>query len=142
VRYRDNGGVIGPYDVASISSASGVWSLVEEEIDQLVGQWPLQNPPFIEYMALSATGGSYVNGIEGVVLNYPYNIGTFNPQLTVPYNTPYSITVGSLTVIAYPNTFSAIRTIPATLSYAVTNGTQRTGYRVYKFLAGSGSIIF
>ena len=42
-------------------------------------------------------------------------------------------------IIAYPNTFPAITTIPGTLAY---DQPTRTGYRVYRFTAGSGTITF
>ena len=42
-------------------------------------------------------------------------------------------------VIAYPNTFSAIATIPGTLTY---DQPTRSGYRVYRFTAGSGTVTF
>jgi hypothetical protein len=40
-------------------------------------------------------------------------------------------------IIAYPDTFPAITTIPGTLTYTQPT---RAGYRVYRFTAGSGSI--
>jgi hypothetical protein len=42
-------------------------------------------------------------------------------------------------VIAYPDTFRAITTIPGTLTY---NQPTRAGYRVYRFTAGTGTITF
>jgi hypothetical protein len=42
-------------------------------------------------------------------------------------------------IIAYPNTVSAITTIPGTLTY---DQPTRSGYRVYRFTAGSGTITF
>lgn len=42
-------------------------------------------------------------------------------------------------VIAYPNTFAPLRTIPGTLTY---DQPTRAGYRVYRFTAGSGTITF
>jgi hypothetical protein len=42
-------------------------------------------------------------------------------------------------VLAYPDTFPAITTIPGTLTY---NQPTRSGYRVYRFTAGSGTITF
>jgi hypothetical protein len=42
-------------------------------------------------------------------------------------------------VIAYPNTFPVITTIPGTLTY---DQPTREGYRVYRFTAGSGTITF
>lgn len=42
-------------------------------------------------------------------------------------------------VIAYPSTFAAITTIPGTLTY---DQPTRSGYRVYRFTAGSGTITF
>lgn len=142
MRYRDNGGVVGPPDIASVNAAPGVWSVVEEETSAAAGAWPLLNPPFVEYLALNNSGGSYISGIEGVVLNYPYSLNTYNPQLVIPYNTQYSFTVGYFTVIVYPLIYEPIRSISAGLTYAVTRGTQRPGYYVYKFTAGSGTILF
>ena len=40
-------------------------------------------------------------------------------------------------IIAYPNTYPAITTIPGTLTY---DQPTRSGYRVYRFTAGSGTI--
>ena len=42
-------------------------------------------------------------------------------------------------IIAYPDTYSAITTIPGTLTY---NQPTRSGYRVYRFTAGTGTITF
>lgn len=42
-------------------------------------------------------------------------------------------------IIAYPNTVGAITTIPGTLTY---DQPTRSGYRVYRFTAGSGTITF
>jgi len=40
-------------------------------------------------------------------------------------------------IIAYPNTYPAITTIPGTLTY---DQPSRAGYRVYRFTAGTGTI--
>jgi hypothetical protein len=42
-------------------------------------------------------------------------------------------------IIAYPVSYPAITTIPGTLTYTVDTST-RSGYRVYKFTAGTGSV--
>jgi hypothetical protein len=42
-------------------------------------------------------------------------------------------------IIAYPNTYPAIATIPGTLTY---DQPTRAGYRVYRFTAGTGTITF
>ena len=42
-------------------------------------------------------------------------------------------------IIAYPNTYPAITTIPGTLTY---DQPTRSGYRVYRFTAGTGTITF
>ena len=42
-------------------------------------------------------------------------------------------------IIAYPNTFPPITTIPGTLTY---DQPSRSGFRVYRFTAGSGTITF
>lgn len=44
-----------------------------------------------------------------------------------------------IVIIAYPDTFSAITTIPGTLTY---DQPTRAGYRVYRFTAGTGTITF
>jgi len=42
-------------------------------------------------------------------------------------------------IIAYPNTYSNLTTIPGTLTYTL-DTTTRSGYKVYKFTAGTGTI--
>ncbi len=42
-------------------------------------------------------------------------------------------------IIAYPNNFPALSNIPGTLTY---NQPTRSGYRVYRFTAGSGTVTF
>ena len=44
-------------------------------------------------------------------------------------------------IIAYPNTLPNITTIPGTLTYTL-DTTTRSGYKVYKFTAGSGTVTF
>jgi len=51
---------------------------------------------------------------------------------------PYSYNGGSgIVVIAYPNTYPALSSIPGTLTY---DQPTRTGYRVYRFTAGTGTV--
>jgi hypothetical protein len=42
-------------------------------------------------------------------------------------------------ILAYPSTFAAITTIGGGLTYSVSTSS-RTGYRVYTFTAGTGTI--
>jgi hypothetical protein len=42
-------------------------------------------------------------------------------------------------IIAYASTYPAITTIPGTLTYSVSTSS-RTGYRVYTFTGGTGTI--
>jgi hypothetical protein len=42
-------------------------------------------------------------------------------------------------IIAYPNTYSALSSIPGTLTY---DQPTRSGYRVYRFTAGTGTVTF
>jgi hypothetical protein len=44
-------------------------------------------------------------------------------------------------IIAYPDTFPAITTISGGLTYSVST-ISRSGYRVYTFTAGTGTITF
>ena len=46
-----------------------------------------------------------------------------------------------IVIIAYPDNHKAITTIPGTLTYSVSTSS-RSGYRVYSFTAGTGSIVF
>lgn len=43
-----------------------------------------------------------------------------------------------IVVIAYPNTFPALSSIPGTLTYDTPT---RSGYRVYRFLSGTGTVV-
>ena len=55
-------------------------------------------------------------------------------------NAPQSFTGGSgVVVIAYPTTSPAFTTIPGGLTYTV-DTTTRSGYRVYRFTAGTGTV--
>ena len=81
--------------------------------------------------ALVATGLT----TSGTTLGY-YGFGangTGNPNAS-PYNGNPGVVI-----IAYPNTLPAITTIPGTLTY---DQPTRSGYRVYRFTAGSGTITF
>jgi poly(3-hydroxybutyrate) depolymerase len=42
-------------------------------------------------------------------------------------------------ILAYPSTFAAITTIPGTLTYSVST-VSRSGYRVYTFTGGTGTV--
>jgi len=54
----------------------------------------------------------------------------------------YGGTGGSgVVIIAYPSSFTAIKTIDVGLTYSVST-TSRSGYRVYTFTAGTGNIKF
>lgn len=46
-----------------------------------------------------------------------------------------------IVILAYPNTFANITTIPGTLIYTL-DTSSRAGYKVYKFTAGSGTVTF
>ena len=53
-------------------------------------------------------------------------------------NPPYQYSGGSgIVVIAYPDTYPALTTIPGTLTYTQPT---RSGYRVYRFTAGTGTV--
>jgi hypothetical protein len=46
-----------------------------------------------------------------------------------------------IVIIAYPITKTAIATIPSSLTYSVSTSS-RSGYRVYTFTAGTGTLTF
>jgi hypothetical protein len=59
-----------------------------------------------------------------------------------PYaNQPGASGGSGVVVIAYPNTYANIATIPGTLTYTL-DTTTRAGYKIYKFTAGSGTVTF
>jgi hypothetical protein len=45
-------------------------------------------------------------------------------------------------ILAYASTYSDITTIDVGLTYTLDNGVTRAGYKVYKFTAGTGNIVF
>jgi hypothetical protein len=46
-----------------------------------------------------------------------------------------------LVVLAYPNSFPELTSVGAGLTYSLSN-TSRSGYRVYQFTQGTGSVTF
>ena len=89
------------------------------------------------------SGGGYGNADSGVV--YPAGTNQFNTVVGYyGFGSNGTGTSGSkanpgVVIIAYPNTLPAITTIPGTLTY---DQPTRSGYRVYRFTAGSGTITF
>lgn len=141
MRARDNGGIIGPLNLATIGAASGIWSLVDQELQQLTTAWPYPNPPFFEYLIVASGGTTLSFGITGTILPYTGTI-TYNPLYSQPYGSALFVTAGTISIIAYPLIYGPIRSIAATLTTSYTVNTQRPNYRVYQFTAGTGNIIF
>ena len=141
MRTRANGSVIGTTTTYTISSATGIWSIVDEELGQSVNNWPLLGPPFFEYLtATAASGNTIAYGLTGTIVGYGGTVNYY-PQYVQQYNNPLAMTIGSgVQVIVYPDKFSAIRTITG-LTYTI-NTLSRPGYRIYTFTAGTGSITF
>lgn len=141
MRTRINGGVIGTTTTYTISSATGIWSIVDEELGQSTNSWPLASPPNFEYLtATAASGSNATHGLTGTIVGYGGTVNYF-PQYVQKYNVPLAMTIGSgIQVIVYPNTFSAIR-IVNNLTFTV-NTISRPGFWVYTFTAGTGSITF
>ena len=71
-----NGGIIGPANVPTITTASGVWSLREQQQAQGRGAWPLAltPDPYFEYTTLLLPG----NGTDGQNNNAFLDSGTAN----------------------------------------------------------------
>lgn len=141
MRTRTNGSVIGTTTTYTISSATGVWSIVDEELGQTSNSWPLPSPPFFEYLTATAASGSTVShGLTGTIVSYGGTVNYF-PQYVQRYNVPLAMTIGTgIQVIVYPSTFSAIRII-TNLTYTI-DVIARPGFRIYTFTAGTGSITF
>jgi hypothetical protein len=51
----------------------------------------------------------------------------------------YAAGGSGIVIIAYPSTFNALTTIDAGLTYSVSTSS-RSGYRVYSFTSGTGTI--
>jgi len=141
VRTRANGSVIGTTTTYTISSATGIWSIVDEELGQSSNSWPLASPPYFEYLtATAASGSSATYGLTGTIVGYGGTVNYY-PQYVQQYNVPLAMTIGTgVQVIVYPTTFSAIRIITG-LTYSI-NVLSRPGYWIYTFTAGTGSITF
>ena len=86
------------------------------------------------------TGGGGTGGNQQSVIAQPGNANTGGGgggrgEAASPNNGGGS----GVVIIAYPNTSPAITTIPGTLTY---DQPTRSGYRVYRFTAGTGTVIF
>jgi hypothetical protein len=80
-----NGGIIGPANVPTITTASGVWSLREQQQAQGRGAWPLAltTDPYFEYTTLLLPG----NGTDGANNNTFLDGSTNNFTITRNGNT-------------------------------------------------------
>ncbi len=80
-----NGGIIGPANVPTITTASGVWSLREQQQAQGRGAWPLAiaSDPYFEYTTLLLPG----NGTNGAQNNTFLDGSTNNFTITRNGNT-------------------------------------------------------
>jgi hypothetical protein len=84
---RGNGGIIGPANIPSLSSAKGVWSLSELTLAVRQSIWPLENAgadPYFEYTTLLLPG----NGTNGAQNNTFLDGSTNNFTITRNGNTP------------------------------------------------------
>ena len=52
---RGNGGIIGPANIPSLSSAKGVWSLMEQMIAKSQGLWPVTGYTIVQTFIGSST---------------------------------------------------------------------------------------
>ena len=80
-----NGGIIGPANIPTLATASGVWSLREQQQAQGRGAWPLAIPPdpYFEYTTLLLPG----NGTNGAQNNTFLDGSTNNFTITRNGNT-------------------------------------------------------
>ena len=83
---RGNGGVLGPANIPTTSVAKGVWSLMEQQLAQQQGIWPvgpLGYDPYFEYTTLLLPG----NGTNGAQNNTFLDGSTNNFTITRNGNT-------------------------------------------------------
>jgi len=82
---RGNGGVLGPANIPTTSVAKGVWSLMEQQLAQRQGIWPivLSSDPYFEYTTLLLPG----NGTNGAQNNTFLDGSTNNFTITRNGNT-------------------------------------------------------
>jgi hypothetical protein len=80
-----NGGIIGPNNTPSLSSAKGVWSIQEAMLAQRAGTWPLLTTPdpYFDYTTLLLPG----NGTNGAQNNTFLDSSTNNFTITRNGNT-------------------------------------------------------
>ena len=88
-----NGGIIGPANVPTITTASGVWSLREQQQAQGRGAWPLAltQDPYFEYTTLLLPG----NGTNGQNNNAFLDSGTANSGSGFPITRNGNTTQGT-----------------------------------------------
>lgn len=96
------------------------------------------------YYAGGGAGGQYSNsgsaGLGGTARSNPGAANTGAGAGSGSGGGGTNCTGGSgVVIIAYPTAAPALTTIPGTLTYTVDTST-RSGYRVYKFTAGSGTV--
>ena len=82
---RGNGGVLGPANIPTTTVAKGVWSLMEQQLAQRQGIWPivLSGDPYFEYTTLLLPG----NGTNGAQNNTFLDGSTNNFTITRNGNT-------------------------------------------------------
>lgn len=84
----------------------------------------------------SGVGGAGASGSNAAAGNGAANTGSGGGGKFGSSSTGGNGSAG-VVIIAYPNTYPALTTIPGTLTY---NQPTRSGYRVYRFTAGTGTI--
>jgi len=160
-----NGGIIGPANVPTITTASGVWSLREQQQAQGRGVWPLAltQDPYFEYTTLllpgNGTNGANNNTfLDGSTNNFTITRngnttqGTFSPfsqtgwgnyfdgngdYLQTPNNAAFNLSSGSFTIEAW-----VYRTNPTTSDYVFWSGTATGSNSGLNFYVGGDSKLY
>jgi hypothetical protein len=82
-----NGGIIGPNNIPSLSSAKGVWSIQEAMLAQRAGTWPLPTPDNVDPYFYSVTSLLHGDGTNGGQNNTFLDSSTNNFTITRNGNT-------------------------------------------------------
>jgi hypothetical protein len=106
------------------------------------GGYPFNGGPGLSYSTTGsavtyAAGGKTAIAASGSATPNTGNGGAGN---TYSYQGGNFAGASGVVVLAYPNTYPALTTIPAGLTYTYST-TSRTGYRVYTFTDGTGTVI-
>ena len=138
MRVRMNGGVIGPTNPTSSSVASGVFSVVEAQLDRQVTNWPIYSPPttgeqYFRNTRLLVHGDGSLNANNNTIIDSSSQSTTLTRTGTTTQGSfsPYSQT-------GWSNYFTAAEIVICPASASNTVGTGNCTIEAWIYLTATG----